>query len=62
MSNFQLNLAALTESARDHLARLETSGGALRDRFRSPVARSSSGASRSLPSAPPLDGSAALTF
>jgi hypothetical protein len=37
--SFQLNLAAFTESARDRLARLETSGGALRERFRSPPPR-----------------------
>ncbi len=40
--SFQLNLSALTETARDRLARLETSGTAIRDRFRSPPPRSSS--------------------
>jgi hypothetical protein len=46
--SFQLNLSALTESARDHLSRLETSGASLRDRFRSPPPRSSV----ALPSSP----------
>ncbi len=37
--SFQLNLAALTESARDRFTRLDTAGGAIRDRFRLPPPR-----------------------
>ncbi len=44
---FNLNLAALTESTRDWLSRLETLSSALHDRFHSPPPRSSSAGSSS---------------
>lgn len=47
--SFNLNLAALTESARDRFARLETQGSALRDRLRSPSPRAPSAASFTSP-------------
>lgn len=50
--SFQLNLSALTESARDRLARLDASGTALRDRFRSPPLRSAVPSSTHSPSSP----------
>ncbi len=55
----QLNLSVLTESARDRLARLDASGSALRDRFRSPSSRSSVLSSASSPSYPGPDRVAA---
>jgi hypothetical protein len=57
--SFNFNLAALTESARDRLARLETQGSALRGRILSPASRVSAGSpvvSRggvAFPSSPP---------
>ncbi len=47
---FQLNLSALTESARDCLTRLDASDSALRDRFRSPASRSATSMSAAMPS------------
>lgn len=55
--SFQLNLVALTESARGHLARLDASGSAICDRFRSPPPHSSSNIS----SVPP-DTAAGVSF
>ncbi len=43
--SFNFNLAALTESARDRLARLETQGSALRGRLLSPATRAVSSGS-----------------
>jgi hypothetical protein len=55
--SFNFNLAALTESARDRLAHLETQGSALRDRLLSPTSRGSTGSpvprGVALPSPPP---------
>jgi hypothetical protein len=43
--SFNFNLTALTESARDRLARLETQGSALRGRLLSPATRAVSSGS-----------------